>query len=318
MADAAGMMDELSRNLANASQDRRDNILIKMSDLFEGVSHLLDDGGVDTFDSIFVSLIPTCSDAAKSYLSTAIAPRSRAPGRAVRSLAFDDSIIVARPVIRLSPLLLDDHLLALATVKSLDHLMAMCARSQLSPGVTDVILSRSDGALMVALVSNPGAELSEKGQARIAEAALDDGELYDIVQERADLAPRLALIEGRDGPSPQPIDVPAALPALDQALRDLLRADRTDVALGQLAVKVGAPAVAVAKAFALDVHGGFLAYARAAPIQWDTALHFLMKRYAAGHVTPRLQRAEADFQKISIAEARRVVALLAKHAPKPS
>jgi hypothetical protein len=318
MADAAAMMDELSRNLANASQDRRDNILIKMSDLFEGVSHLLDDGGVETFDSIFVSLIPTCSDAAKSYLSTAIAPRSRAPGRAVRSLAFDDSILVARPVIRLSPLLLDDHLLALATVKSLDHLMAMCARSRLSPGVTDVILSRSDGALRVALVSNPGAELSAKGQSRIAEAALDDGELYDIVQERADLAPHLALLEGRDVPSPPPVALAAAMPALDQGLRDLLRADRTDVALGHLAVTVGVPAAAVAKAFALDVHGGFLAYARAAPIQWETALHFLMKRYAAGQVTPRLQRAEADFQKISIAEARRVVALLAKHAPKPS
>ena len=315
MADAAIMMGELSGNLANASQDRRDNMLIQMSDLFEGVSHLLDDSGVDTFDAIFVSLIPTCSDAAKNHLSSAIAPRSRGPGRAVRSLAFDDSIIVARPVIQLSPLLLDEHLLALATVKSLDHLMAMCARAQLSSCVTDVILSRANGALRVALVSNHGAKLSEKGQTLVAEAALDDGELYDIVQERDDVAPRLAQLESRDGPSP-PGGLVAVVPAFDHTLRELIRTDQIDAALGQLAGKLSVPVAAVAKAFAVDLHGGFLAYARAVPVQWDTALSFLMMRYAAGNVTPRLQRAQADFQKITIAEARRVVALLAQHAPK--
>jgi hypothetical protein len=54
------------------------------------------------------------------------------------------------------------------------------------------------------------------------------------------------------------------------------------------------------------------------PLTWDTTLRFLMKRYAAGQVTPRLQRAEADFQRLAVSDARRVASLLAQHGPKPN
>lgn len=351
MSDASGLMGDLTQSLATSGPGRRDDMLVKITDLFEGVSHLLKDDGVETFGAIFVSLIPGCSEQAKAYLSETIAPNPRAPAFAVRHLAFDDSILVARPVICLSPLLLDDHLMALATVKSPAHLLALCERATLAPGVTDVILSRANGEIMIALASNVGACFSERGLSRLAEAALDDGGLQDVVSQRADLAERFIAADGAGeaarpfaGQLPTATTAPATaelspaaslyptgrqaapepdvdpsgdrISATDRQLRELLAADQIDAALGALAHKLGIAALPVAKAFALDIHGGFLAYARAAPINWDTTLRFLMKRYSAGQVTPRLQRAEADFRKLAIADARRVASLLAQHAPK--
>jgi hypothetical protein len=333
MTQNAAIVGDLARSLAKAGQARRDDMLVKITDLFEGVSHLLDGNGVDTFDSIFVSLIPACSDDAKVHLSAAIAANPRAPAKAVRHLAFDDSILVARPVIRLSPLLLDDHLMALAMVKGPDHLLAICERAALSPGITDLILSRANGEIMIALVNNSGAVFSERGKDKLANAALDDGGLYDRVMVRTDIAGQLIELDG-NGPAaaatpPAPAALPAATPLppqpqvesardIDQQVSAMLHDNQVDAALALLARQVAVPAAAVAKAFALDVHGGFLAYAKAVPLTWDTTLRFLMKRYEAGQVTPRLQRAETDFTKLQVADARRVASLLGQHAGKPN
>ncbi len=369
MSEASAAMKELASGLAGLGQIRRDDILVKLGELFGGVSHLLPDDGVETFEAIFVSLIPICGEQAKASLSSTIASNERGPGRAVRHLAFDDSILVARPVLRLSPLLLDDHLLALATVKSSDHLLAMCQRSHLPIQVTDVILSRANGEILVALAENPGAALSRAGQEALAEAALDDGGLYDAMQLRPDLAAVLDIIEAEQtgyvkpvlhkpsqlaanpvevSPAPASpalpvqavaqvpaVQVPASqvqaslvqasqpaavltLPELEGKLRQLLESNAVDAALATLARQLSVPLPGLAKAFAVDIHGGFLAYAKAARLDWSTMLRFLMKRYEAGHITPRLQRAELDYGGLEVADARRVVGMLVTHAPKPN
>ncbi len=296
MTQPAALMGELAQSLARSGQDRRDDMLIKFAQLFEGVSHLLDNGGVETFDSIFVSLVPTCSEEARKVLADAVAPNERAPVRLIRQLAFDDSILVARPVIRLSPLLLDEHLLALATVKSPEHLLAICERSSLNAGVTDIILSRANGEILIAV-----ARLDAPDEAPRHGAAWGP----PPVVPAASAPPVL--------PTPAPVD---RTPAFDLELRDLLAKRSVDAAIGALADKVAVPPHAVAKAFALDVHGGFLAYARAVPLAWETVLRFLMARYEAGQVIPRLQRAEADYARLQVSEARRVASLLGMHSGK--
>ena len=329
MTQSAALMGELAQTLTGSGQARRDDMLVRFAHLFEGVSHLLDEDGVETFDGIFVSLIPACSEEARKTLAEAVAPNERAPIRVIRQLAFDDAILVARPVLRLSPLLLDEHLLALATVKSPEHLLAICERNSLSSGVTDIILSRANGEILIAVASNPGAQFSERGQNRLIEAALDDGGLFDIVQQRPELASRLDVLDSTPagaawGPpppalAPAPAPAPAdRTPALDMDLRNLLATNAIDAAIGMLAAKVGVPVQAVAKAFALDVHGGFLAYAKAVPLKWETVLRFLTRRYEAGQVIPRLQRAEADYIRLQVSEARRVASLLGLHAGKPN
>ncbi len=331
MPVSSEMAEEFSRSVAQLVPARRDDVLVRLSDLFGGLSNILPDDGVDTFDAIFVSLLPVCGTAARVKLAKTVAPLERAPGKSIRHLAFDDSIVVASPVIKLSPLLLDDHLLALATVKSTEHLLALCERNRLASSVTDVILSRANGEIRVALVMNPGAELSPTAQAKLAEAALDDGELYDLMVKRPDLAQRLdeAMATEPDAPAqpglsvegraPIHVDPPvdhATVAALDERIRALLERSAVDAALAMLAKAVVAPIGGLSRAFALDVHGAFLAYAKAVPLSWETTHLFLLRRYEAGQVVPRLQRAEIDFRKLLVADARRVVAMLAQHSDK--
>jgi uncharacterized protein (DUF2336 family) len=244
-----------------------------------------------------------------------VARNPKGPRRAVRHLAFDDEIVVARPVISLSPLLLDEDQLALAMVKSLDHLAALCERDRLNAGVTDLILSRADGRIRVALATNKGAALSEKAQASLHDFAVEDDALHDALQGRAQKkAPEPPLLP--ESAVPPPLN--PRLAALDIQLTELLLRGETDQALATLAKALAAPAAAVSRAFAVDIHGGFIAYARAANLYWDTTEAFLRKRYEAGNVPPRLQRAARDFEQLTLADARRVVALLVKHAGKPN
>jgi uncharacterized protein (DUF2336 family) len=305
------VMDELSRSVARADASARDEMLTRMAELFDGVSHLLDPSGLETFDAIFVSLAPSCSTAARAGLSNKVARNKRGPRRAIRHLAFDDEIVVARPVITLSPLLLDDDQLALATVKSLDHLAALCERSTLSSGVTDIILSRADGRIRVALAANRGAVLSSRAGAILSDLAEEDDALHEALEARE---PKTAASSSAASGMATP--AMPGLAALDVQLAKLLLQGETDQALGLLAKALGVPAVPLAKAFAVDIHGGFLAYARAANLSWETAEAFLKRRYEVGNMPARLQRAARDFQQLTPPEARRVVALLVRHAVK--
>lgn len=311
------VISELSRKVAACDEAGRDNMLIKLGDLFSGVSHLLDDAGLDTFDTIFLSLAPVCGQTALKYLSESIAPNPRAPRRSIRRLAFHDEILIARPVITLSPLLLDEDQLALATVKSTEHVLALCERSTLTTGVTDIILSRADGRVRVALARNEGAKLSRRGRERLLEAALEDDELDDVVQKRPDLS------EERPSSELVPVNSDAGLrfhtvlsaAELEQQIIALLRSNEVDNALQRLSKALAVPPLLVSKAFAIDAHGGFLAYARSADLSWDAVEMFLKRRYETGSITPQLQRARRDFEMLKIGDARRVVSLLIKHAP---
>ncbi len=295
LGQTANVMNELSHSVARADAASRDEMLRRMGELFSGVSHLLDSSGLETFDAIFVSLVPACSAAARAHLSEVVARNERGPRRAVRHLAFDDEIMVARPVITLSPLLLDEDQLALATVKSMDHLAALCERSTLTTGVvTDIILSRADGRIRVALAANAGGErLSVRGEAMLSDprsrTTRSPTRWRSACARRTPGRPR----PGRRRTACVPIN--PALTALDKRAGGAARSRRHRPGLTVLAKALGLPSQPVAKAFAVDIHGGFLAYARAANLYWETAERFIAA-LEAGNVPPRLQRAERDFR----------------------
>jgi hypothetical protein len=59
--------------------------------------------------------------------------------------------------------------------------------------------------------------------------------------------------------------------------------------------------------------GGFLAYAKAARLDWNTVRLFANLRFNGGALVPQLKRAEAEYAELTVAEARRVVDMLAAH-----
>ena len=95
----------------------------------------------------------------------------------MRSLAFDDVIEVAGPVLTQSLRLDDAILIETARNKSQAHLMAISKRKVLSDAVTDVLVLRGNDEVVQSTVNNPGAEFSERSLTRLVNRAEGDDEL---------------------------------------------------------------------------------------------------------------------------------------------
>jgi uncharacterized protein (DUF2336 family) len=105
----------------------------------------------------------------------------------IRSLAFDDAIEVAGPVLRQSPQLNDNDLVANARTKSQEHLHAIAQRSSLSEAVTDVLVHRGDRRTVRTIVRNTGARFSEAGFDKLTARTRGDDALTLCLGLRADI-----------------------------------------------------------------------------------------------------------------------------------
>jgi hypothetical protein len=110
-----------------------------------------------------------------------------APPKLVRSLAFDDEIEVAGPVLVRSEQLSDDDLVENATTKSQEHLLAIAQRLKLSEAVTDVLVDRGDDRVVHKVVRNKGARFSLAGYGKLTSRARYDRRLTLALGERSDL-----------------------------------------------------------------------------------------------------------------------------------
>jgi uncharacterized protein (DUF2336 family) len=156
---------------------RRVETLRRVTDLFI-------DGAVDysseqigLFDDVFQCLMEHIETSAKALLANRLATIESAPPRTIRSLAFDDLIEVAAPVLSQSEGLDDEALIETARHKSQAHLMAISIRKVLSGAVTDVLVLRGNDEVIQSTVNNPGAEFSERGFTRLVNRAEGDDNL---------------------------------------------------------------------------------------------------------------------------------------------
>lgn len=168
---ATGLLDELQASLAHGNVARRVDMLRRVTDLF--VDHAPDysSAQIAVFDDVFVCLIDVMEAAAKIDLSERLAPLASAPPRAIRSLAFDDLVEVASPVLSQSEALDDDALIENARTKSQGHLLAISERRTLTGAVTDILVARGNDIVVQNTVNNLGAAFSEQGYAKLISRA---------------------------------------------------------------------------------------------------------------------------------------------------
>jgi uncharacterized protein (DUF2336 family) len=171
LSTSEGLLDELQTTLAHGTVARRVETLRRVTDLFiSGVVEFSDDQ-IALFDDVFQCLMHHIETSAKALLSNRLAPVDRAPPLTIRALAFDDLIEVAAPVLSQSERLDDQTLIETARNKSQAHLMAISTRRALSGAVTDVLVQRGNDEVVQSVVSNPGAEFSERGFTRLVNRA---------------------------------------------------------------------------------------------------------------------------------------------------
>src|ERR1700719_4157045 len=187
------LLDELETTLAHGTVARRVETLRRVTDLFIDGAVDFSDAQIGLFDDVFQCLMDHIETSAKALLANRLAPIDTAPPQTIRTLAFDDLIEVAAPVLSRSERLDDDTLIEAARNKSQAHLMAISTRRVLSDAVTDVLVLRGNDEVIHSTVNNPGAEFSEHGFTRLVNRAEGDDNLATCVGLRPTIPRHLYL-----------------------------------------------------------------------------------------------------------------------------
>ncbi len=151
-----------------------------------------------------------------------------APRGMILQLAHDSALSVCDPVIRLSPLLSAEDLLALlAATPSPGTATAVARRANLSEAVSDHIAASSDAGAIAALLSNHSAAIRESTLDALATRAREHEAWHEPLVRRPALSARAARALS-DIVASQLLDELASRADLDTELKDELRRRLTD------------------------------------------------------------------------------------------
>jgi uncharacterized protein (DUF2336 family) len=187
---------ELEDAISSGSVDRRIETLRRVTDLFLTGAPMYSDEQVALFDDVIGRLARMIETKVLAELSNRLAPVANAPVNVIKTLAADDHIEVAGPVLSESCRLDDEDLVGTAKVKSQQHLLAISSRATLSEAVTDVLVQRGDSQVVRNVAGNEGARFSDAGFGVLVERSHGDDALAEAVGTRPDVPRRhfMALI----------------------------------------------------------------------------------------------------------------------------
>jgi len=177
------LISELEDAVRRGSQDKRTETLRRVTDLFLGEKERLSEEQVQVFDEVLGHLIARMEATALIELSERLAPIANAPINVVHTLARDDEIAIAGPVLSLSDRLTTPDLIEIALAKAQSHLLAISKRHSLSESLTDVLIERGNRDVISKLAENAGAQFSERAYVRL----VDQPELDETLLEKLGL-----------------------------------------------------------------------------------------------------------------------------------
>src|SRR6476660_4033101 len=118
MTPSASLIDEIEDALASKTEEKREAALWRITDLFIAGSDSYTEDHVSVFDDVIGRLAARIETKARATLSRRLSRVSKAPVGVVRSLAHDQDIAVAQPVLQHSPRLDDNVLMETAATES--------------------------------------------------------------------------------------------------------------------------------------------------------------------------------------------------------
>ncbi|HZP79804.1 MAG TPA: DUF2336 domain-containing protein [Pseudolabrys sp.] len=180
-------LQEIESAIQSGSGERRLKALMRITDLFVAESPRYSPEQIQLFDDLLEPLAAAIEVEARAKLARYVAPKPNAPAALARNLAFDDAIAVAGPVLAESTALDEEDLIANASSKSQEHLLAIAQRPVLSEPVTDVLIERGERRVVHTVAQNPGARISDNGFSTLVARAADDDTLAQHVGTRDDI-----------------------------------------------------------------------------------------------------------------------------------
>jgi uncharacterized protein (DUF2336 family) len=186
-ADTLSVIDDLIGAVAKGGAGDRLRILRRVTDLFVAGSRSYSHEQIALFDDVLQRLAAEIEIKARARLAHRLSTVGNAPPGLMRTLAFDDAIEVAAPVLTRSERLNDADLVENATTKSQDHLFAIAQRLKLSESITDVLVARGNERVVRKVTRNAGARFSLAGYERLTTLARYDRQLTLSLAERSDI-----------------------------------------------------------------------------------------------------------------------------------
>jgi uncharacterized protein (DUF2336 family) len=181
------LIDELEASISQRNIGSRAEILRQITDLFVAGSGHFDNEQMALFDDVMNRLVNEIDQSARVTFGETLAAVEKSPPKVTRTLALDDSIDVAGPVLRESASLDDETLIVGAKTKGQDHLLAISQRAQLSENVTDVLVERGNKKVVISTAANAGARFSDFGYSRLVTRSENDSELALLVWARPEI-----------------------------------------------------------------------------------------------------------------------------------
>ena len=168
------------------SSEKRRVLLREVTDLFFANPDRRG-GELTLFDDVLTQLAGEMEEAVRVELAVRLAPTPSPPFKLVRTLAADEAIAVAQPILEGSPALTDEDLVAVAMKRGQAHLKAISRRPIISVAVSDVIVERGDDETLGVLLHNDGAQLSRQAHEAAVDRAGANPDLQEAVVNRRDL-----------------------------------------------------------------------------------------------------------------------------------
>jgi hypothetical protein len=180
------LVSDLEAAIATGSKNTG-AMLHRITDLFLLYSGHYSAEQISVYDDVLKALIDKVEVAARAQLAKRLAPIDGAPTNTIRSLALDDSIEVAEPILSHSNALDDKALADCIAIKGQEHLLAIATRNTLSEMVSDRLVKKGDKKVLGTLVSNPGAKISDHSFGLLVQKSAGDDWLTECVAIRNDI-----------------------------------------------------------------------------------------------------------------------------------
>jgi uncharacterized protein (DUF2336 family) len=180
------LVSDLEAALATRSAEAG-AMLHRITELFlQHVGHYSADQ-LDLYDNVLTELVAKVETAARIRLAQKLAPVDQPPTKTIRSLAFDDEIEVAEPVLARSGALSDETLVQCIATKGQKHLHAIATRKRVSELVSSELIAKGDRIVLGTLACNPGATISDPSFGTLVRKGADDDWLLECVAGRRDI-----------------------------------------------------------------------------------------------------------------------------------
>jgi uncharacterized protein (DUF2336 family) len=186
------LIDELTAACADADLGRRATILAQLTNLFISGRAAYDEQQIALFDDVLIRLSEQVEIVARTRLSERLASISDPPCGIIRTLAKDQNIAVALPVLTDCELD-DDTLTEVARTSGQGHLEAIARRPSVSEPVTEILTERGNKTVLLSVIGNPGARFCESSYSHIVERSGGDPDLAASVWRRSNV-PRHHLV----------------------------------------------------------------------------------------------------------------------------